>query len=162
MTPSKYVCPNDAEYPLLPKYDSSFDQSHLLFAPRDVTSTPSTNNLILFIVSYKISIWYKTPTSALKLVNGKDLKVVTQETIGTTNLVGLSVGEQLVFTTVAEPLTVNAVSIELDYTQLEFLQNGKVVQAAISEYDKINAIYLNHPTAKTFVGDKYDSDMDTE
>ena len=76
ITPSKYVCPNDAEYPLLPKYDSSFDQSHLLFAPRDVTSTPSTNNLILFIVSYKISIWYKTPTSVLKLKIGASWSVL--------------------------------------------------------------------------------------
>ena len=45
--------------------------------------------------------------------------------------------------------------INLDFTQIEFAQNGEVVKRSINEYDRINAIFLNNETAKSFVGNKY-------
>ena len=46
--------------------------------------------------------------------------------------------------------------IELDYTKLEFYNGSTLVHKAIGEYDRINAMFLNHVTAKEFVGEKYD------
>jgi hypothetical protein len=100
------------------------------------------------------------PTSAITLGNDKENSVLISnvETVEHTHLAGITVGEQLVFTTTNEPLEVGGrVSVELDFTQLEFRSNGEVVKSAISEYDKVNAIFMNHLSAKQFVGDAYDS-----
>ena len=95
------------------------------------------------------------PTRAISLGNeGIEVEIKNVETINDVNLVSIAIGENLLFTSSAEA-DVTANKISLDYTQLEFIQNGAVVKAAISEYDRINAIFLNNETAKSYVGDKY-------
>ncbi|MDE7100482.1 MAG: hypothetical protein K2O05_01350, partial [Anaeroplasmataceae bacterium] len=65
---------------------------------------------------------------------------------------------QLLYTTSSVELDLKKqYAVDLDFTQLEFRQKGTIVQNAIQPYDKINAIFVNHPTAKSFVGDQYDS-----
>ncbi|MDE6415019.1 MAG: sn-glycerol-3-phosphate ABC transporter ATP-binding protein UgpC [Anaeroplasmataceae bacterium] len=100
------------------------------------------------------------PTSAITL--GKEsantVNIESLEQIEGLNVIGVSVADQLLFTTTQESLSLKtAYSLDLDFTQLEFLQEGAVVHHAISEYDRINAIFLNHATAKTYIGDSYDS-----
>ncbi|MCH5180658.1 MAG: sn-glycerol-3-phosphate ABC transporter ATP-binding protein UgpC [Erysipelotrichales bacterium] len=100
------------------------------------------------------------PTSAISLVEDSKhvIPVASLETIGNITLVGLNVADQVLFTTVDKDHKVGkAISFALDFTQLEFRRNGEVVKEAINEYDAINAIFINHDTAKHFVGDKYDS-----
>ena len=49
--------------------------------------------------------------------------------------------------------------MKLDFTLLSFSINGEVVHKSLTEYDKLNAIYINHATAKSFVGDKYEGEV---
>ena len=157
------------------------DNIHMFDAKTEETINPRipTDNLIsVNILGNKVvmgALQFDLP-DAIKLADGKyDLLIPTQaiilsnkdtnrikvsnvETVEGTHIAGFKVAEQLVFTTVEEPMTIgDEVSIELDYTQLEFRANGKVVKSAIAEYDKINGIFLNHLSAKQFVGDSYDS-----
>ncbi|MDE6046989.1 MAG: hypothetical protein K2F56_00005, partial [Anaeroplasmataceae bacterium] len=99
------------------------------------------------------------PASAIVLEKGttNTVNLVSLEQVEGLNVVGVSVADQLLFTTTKENVSQKAYSLDLDFTQLEFLQEGTVAHCAISEYDKINAIFLNHSTAKTYVGDAYDS-----
>ena len=102
---------------------------------------------------YEVTI----PANAITLgKEGQAVKVASNENIQGTNLVSIAVGENLLFTTTAEEVDVNAKwNMELDFTQLEFISNGTVVKHAIAEYDRINAIFLNNETAKSYIGDKY-------
>ncbi len=100
------------------------------------------------------------PTSAVTISNSeeKNCSVSLSEQIGTVNLVGIPFGKQLLFATHTEPLEKGTeIAIELDYTKIKFIQNNKVVLDAVPEYDRINAIFMNYQTAKSFVGTKYDS-----
>ncbi|MDE5546189.1 MAG: sn-glycerol-3-phosphate ABC transporter ATP-binding protein UgpC [Anaeroplasmataceae bacterium] len=100
------------------------------------------------------------PTSAIALGNDatNTAELSSLENVDGLNIAGLLIADQLLFTNTKEELSLNKkYSVELDFTQLEFIQEGSVVHHAISEYDKLNAIFLNHATAKTFVGDTYDS-----
>ena len=99
------------------------------------------------------------PASAISLSKNEEnaVEVATFESIEGTNVVGLALENQLLFTTVANEVSVkDKFSLDLDFTQLEFLRDGEVVCKAISEFDAINGIFLNHDTAKSFVGDKYE------
>lgn len=99
------------------------------------------------------------PSSAVEVVEDKtgSVKLASCEFVEGTYVVGVDLENQLLYTTVAEELDVKkAYSLKLDFTQLEFRQQGIVIQKAISPYDQINAVFLNHLTAKTFVGDRYD------
>ena len=88
--------------------------------------------------------------------NGQAVKLQNVEQIAGVNLVSIEVGENLLFTNADELIDVNGSwKMELDFTQLEFIQNGEVVKNAINEYDRINAIFLNNETAKSYIGDKY-------
>lgn len=100
------------------------------------------------------------PTSAMTLTKDSDkniVEVVSFETIEDKNVVGIQLKNQLLFTTIKDTVSVkDKLSLELDFTQLEFKQNGEIVQKAIYEYDRLNAIFLNYATAKSFVGDQYE------
>ena len=103
---------------------------------------------------YEVTI----PANAISLNKeaGQPVEVASNENIQGTNLVSIAAGENLLFTTTAEEVDTKAKwNIELDYTQLEFILNGEVVKHAIAEYDRINAIFLNNETAKSYIGDKY-------
>ena len=103
---------------------------------------------------YEVTI----PANAISLTTdgGQPVKVTSNENIQGINLVSIAAGENLLFTTTEEAVDVEGSwNIELDYTQLEFIANGEVVKRAIAEYDKINAIFLNNETAKSYIGDKY-------
>ena len=101
---------------------------------------------------YEVTI----PTRAITLGStGSEVKIANIENINGVNLVSISIGENLLFTSSEEAIDTENNKITLDFTQLEFLKDGKVVKAAINEYDKINAIFLNNETAKSYIGDKY-------
>lgn len=100
------------------------------------------------------------PTSAVSLVKAEDGKcsVAISEQINNVNLVGVEFGKQLLFANHDEPLEEGTkIRIDLDFTKIKFLQNNEVVLDAVPEYDRINAIFMNYQTAKSFVGNKYDS-----
>ncbi len=100
------------------------------------------------------------PISAVQVKQeetGKN-KVSISESIGDINLIGVSFGKQLLFAKNNEALAVDSnVSLELDFTKVSFLKDNETVFEAIPEYDKINAIFMNNETAKSYVGDKYQS-----
>lgn len=99
------------------------------------------------------------PSSAVRLEKGTEnlVEVSTFEKIDDTNLVGLSIENQLLFTNAAATVKVkDKFTLALDFTQLQFTKDGVVAHQAIAEYDRINAVFLNHATAKDYVGNKYD------
>lgn len=103
------------------------------------------------------------PTSAVSLSKAEAGKcsVTLSEQINNVNLLGVGFGKQLLFAIHSEALEVGTkINIDLDFTKIKFLQNNAVVLDAIPEYDKINAIFMNYQTAKSFVGNKYDSVLD--
>ena len=104
--------------------------------------------------SYEVTI----PTRAITLSKdcGQPVKVSSVERIGDVNLISIEIGENLLFTSTTSDFDQEAAwKLSLDYTQLEFTYNGSVVKKAIKEYDRINAIFLNNETAKSYIGDKY-------
>ena len=103
------------------------------------------------------------PTSAITLSenSGAKIPVASTEVIGDINLIGLKVSDQVLFMTKDKDFKVkDSLTIDLDFTQIEFRKDGKIVKEAITEFDSINAIFLNHDTAKHFVGNKYDAVVD--
>ena len=103
---------------------------------------------------YEVTI----PSTALILSDseGQTVKVQSVEQIAGANLVSIEVGENLLFTNTPELIDANASwKMDINFTQLEFIQNGEVIKRAIAEYDRINAIFLNNETAKSYIGDKY-------
>ena len=104
--------------------------------------------------SYEVTI----PTRAIFLSNtvGQPVKILGVEVIGETKLISIEIGENILFTSTKEEFDASlSWKLTIDFTQLEFAQDGTVVKAAINEYDKINAIFLNNETAKSYIGDKY-------
>lgn len=99
------------------------------------------------------------PTSAIEIKEDKAglVNLINCENIENTYVAGIDLENQLLYTTVAENLDIKKTyTIHLDFTQLEFRQQGAVIHKAISSYDQVDAVFLNHLTAKTFVGDRYD------
>lgn len=104
------------------------------------------------------------PTSAVEisLANESKNSVSIAEKIEDTNLLGIQFGKQLLFATYSELLKEGtAITVDLDFTKVKFLQNNEVVLDAVPEYDKINAIFMNYQTAKSFVGNQYDSVLES-
>ncbi len=100
------------------------------------------------------------PTSAVTIVKNDNasLKVDVFEKIDNINLVGVGFDNQLIFSQSNEEMNIGSgVDLEIDFTNVKFIKDNKVVFDAVPEYDKINAIFMNHLTAKSFIGDKYDS-----
>ena len=101
---------------------------------------------------YEVTI----PTRAITLgTEGVKVEVAGVEKVNNVNLISLTIGENLLFTSTEEEIDPLNDCITLDFTQLEFVKDGKVVKPAIAEYDRINAIFLNNETAKSYIGDKY-------
>ena len=100
------------------------------------------------------------PSDALKLnvENGLKVNVTRVENISGENVVHIKLNETTLFAVTNDPVEENSeVTLGVDYTRLSFLQNGSVVKEAISAYDKIDSIFINHLSAKQFVGGQYDS-----
>ncbi len=100
------------------------------------------------------------PVSAVRLNNNSGVKVQIEnvEFINDKHIVSIKLGENLLFAEYCGEIDASQDwYIELDYTKLDFYQGNTIVHSAIVEYDKINSMFLNHITAKQFVGDKYDS-----
>ena len=100
------------------------------------------------------------PASSLILDAKSDvsLPIVSKEVIGNIQVVGLKVSNQVIFTTLPSDVEVkDALPVRLDYTQIEFRKDGHVEKEAINAFDSINAIFINHETAKRYVGDKYEA-----
>lgn len=157
------------------------EKMHIFDAETEETINPRipvANLVNAEIKNHKIVKPFKAPLpDAIQLEDGKyDIEVPTQaihleanesgfsidslEKIGDTNVIGLKLGETTVFSvgTTDVDRTKNY-DIQLDFTLLTFLVNGEVVQKSLAEYDRLNAIYINHATAKSFVGDKYEDEV---
>jgi len=99
------------------------------------------------------------PVNAINLNNKSGVKVIIDkvEQVENHKIVSIKLGDNLIFAFANDDVNLDdECYIELDYTKLEFYIGSKLVHKAISEYDSINAMFLNHITAKQFVGDKYD------
>lgn len=157
------------------------EKMHIFDAETEETINPRipvANLVNAEVKNHKIVKPFKAPLpDAIQLEDGKyDIEVPTQaihleanesgfsidslEKIGDTNVIGLKLGETTVFSvgTTDVDRTKNY-DIQLDFTLLTFLVNGEVVQKSLAEYDRLNAIYINHATAKSFVGDKYEDEV---
>ena len=100
------------------------------------------------------------PVSAVKLNNttGSKVEIASVEEIEGEVIASIKLEDNLMFAKASADVdTTKECYIDLDYTKLDFYQDNKLVQASIAEYDRINAMFLNHATAKSYVGDKYDS-----
>ena len=96
------------------------------------------------------------PTSAIILGEGSQ-KVSLVETVGKTKVLSFKLKEQVLFATLGEGEEAKeAYGLSLDFTQVEFVKDGELVKGAIAEYDRVNAMFINYETAKTYVGNKYD------
>ena len=139
--------------PSLNLVDACISGGKLIFGDLSFDLPPAIN---LADGEYDVTI----PTRAITLSNevGQDVNVASVEKIGDVNLIALTIGDNLLFTsTNLEFDESKSWKLSLDFTQLEFSAEGKVLKAAINEFDRINAIFLNNETAKSFVGDKYNS-----
>ena len=99
------------------------------------------------------------PVSSVILNNEKGIKVEIDkvEHINDQTIASIKLGENLLFATSEQEIDLSQDwYIELDYTKLDFYKDNKLVKPAITEYDRINAMFLNHVTAKQYVGDTYD------
>ena len=100
------------------------------------------------------------PVKAINLNNQNGVKVTIEnvEVVDEHKIVSIKLDDNLIFAFADENVDLDKECyIELDYTKLEFYNGSTLVHKAIGEYDRINAMFLNHVTAKEFVGDKYDS-----
>ena len=100
------------------------------------------------------------PVSAINLNNSNGVKVEVSsvETIEETVIANIKLEDNLMFANATKDLDVASdCFIDFDFTKFDFYKENKLVQASIAEYDRINAMFLNHATAKTYVQDKYDS-----
>jgi multiple sugar transport system ATP-binding protein len=98
------------------------------------------------------------PTRASTLSNtvGQPVRILGVEHVGDVRLISIEIGENILFTSIQEDFDqTKEWRLQLDFTQLTFVRNGEVVKSSINEYDRINAIFLNNETAKSYVGDKY-------
>ena len=104
------------------------------------------------------------PVDAIKLNNQNGVKVTIEkvEKIENHTIASIKLGDNLLFANANEELDFNQECyIDIDYTKLEFYLGSKLVYKAIPEYDRVNAMFLNHVTAKEYVGEKYDSLVET-
>lgn len=100
------------------------------------------------------------PTEAIRLNHqtGVEVTIDSVETISDRQLVNIQLSESLLFANTTETIHAKEVwYLDLDFTLLSFQQNGKTVLAAVEAYDRINAMFLNYATAKSFVGNRYET-----
>ena len=99
------------------------------------------------------------PVSAVNLNNtaGTKVEIASVEEVDDEVIVSIKLEDNLMFAKVnASVDTSKDCYIELDYTKLDFYKDNKLVQSSIAEYDRINAMFLNHATAKSYVDGQYD------
>ena len=99
------------------------------------------------------------PVNAINLNNSDGVKVNIEkvEVVDNHKIVSIKLGDNLIFAFANEDVDLEKdCYIELDYTKLEFYLGSKLAHSSISEYDRVNAMFLNHVTAKEYVGDEYD------
>ena len=89
--------------------------------------------------------------------NGIDVNVSKVEHIGENYIAHVDLEDRTLFVVSKEEMNEGANKLSLDFTRVTFSRNEEVVQKAISSYDKVDAIFMNHLTVKQFVGEKYDS-----
>lgn len=95
---------------------------------------------------------------SLNNTSGFEVEIKHVETVNGLQIVTASLGHNTVFAHYVGEVDVNKKwYVELSYPNIDFYKGDKLVQKAISEYDRIDAMFLNHVTAKQFVGNKYDS-----
>lgn len=99
------------------------------------------------------------PISAVKLNNesGVLAKVLKVEEVEDKLLCHIECGDNLLFGLIDNLDLEKDIYLNIDFTQVKFIKDDEVVFDSISEYDKINAMFLNYLTAKSLVGDKYDN-----
>lgn len=100
------------------------------------------------------------PANAVKLNNtsGINVEINNVENINGHIIANIKLGENLMFVKHDSEIDIEKDwYIDIDYTKLDFYQGNTLVKKAIVEYDRINSMFLNHVTAKQFVGDKYDN-----
>ncbi len=100
------------------------------------------------------------PVSAVRLNHREGVKVQVEkvEQFDATKIVTMRLGDNIVFARYdGEVDLTQDWYIDIHYPSVEFYQGDQLVQKPIVEYDRINAMFLNHVTAKQFVGDQYDS-----
>ncbi len=155
-------------------FDSKTEETINPRLPEDNLLTAEIKNNLVLMGDNSINL-----PQALRVIDGKydllipieavlvnkaakyDAKVKTFEVINGTNLCGLEIGNQLLFAKTEEPYEVGSViNFDIDFTVVEFQQNGQVVQQAIQIYDKINSMFINYESTKQFVGDKYKKVID--
>ena len=103
------------------------------------------------------------PVNAINLNNNSGVKVKLEkvEQVDDLRIASIKLGDSLIFAFASNDVDLEKECyIELDYTKLEFYIGSKLVHQAISDYDKVNAMFLNHVTAKEYVGDNYDNVVD--
>ena len=95
--------------------------------------------------------------TTLNKENGIDVNVSKVEHIGENYVAHVDLEDRTLFVVSKEEISEGANKLSLDFTRISFSRNEEVVQKAISSYDKVDAIFMNHLTVKQFVGEKYDS-----
>ncbi len=102
------------------------------------------------------------PTKAITLeASDAGVSIDSVNKVGDVNVIGMKLGDNNVFSVSESEIDASKkYDIKLDFTMLTFTKDGNVVQQSLAEYDRLNAIYINHATAKSFVGDKYDSEIE--
>ena len=99
------------------------------------------------------------PVSAINLNNTDGVKVVLSnvEEVDGHVIASIKLEDNLMFAHTKEDVDLNKDwYIDIDFTKLDFYKDNQLVQASIAEYDRINAMFLNHATAKSYVGSEYD------
>lgn len=100
------------------------------------------------------------PIEALSLNKTKGVSVMISsvESIGETYLANIQQDKTQLFVTSNEQISLqDNYYLELDFTQVSFQKEGKIVVKALEEFDKMSGIFMNNATAKSFVQNKYDS-----
>ena len=100
------------------------------------------------------------PVDAINLNNENGVKVSIEkvEVVDNHKIASIKLDDNLIFAFANDSVNLDQdCYIELDYTKLEFYLGSKLVHSAIAEYDRVNAMFLNHITAKEYVNNKYDS-----
>lgn len=100
------------------------------------------------------------PTNALSLNNNKKglaVKLDSVEKILDTYLACVKQEKCQLFITTSEPVdTKTEYYLDVDFTQITIQKNQENVVTALAEFDKVDAVFLNYATAKTYVQDKYE------
>lgn len=100
------------------------------------------------------------PVAAVKLNQKTGIKVQLEkiEKIASKQIVTMRLDEHLLFAEYNDPIDLNQDwFIDIDYPSAEFYDGDQLIQKPINTDDRINAMFLNHITAKQVVGNRYDA-----